>query len=83
MNMNADTARMHRLTLRFAGASLETAVAEEQARKTLKPFRAALLQHGFALTARGAVEVERKGAMHAFLPMAAACGTPPVQGVQD
>lgn len=43
MNMNADTARMHRLTLRFADADLEAAFAEEQARKALKPFRAAMI----------------------------------------
>lgn len=43
MNMNADTARMHRLTLRFADAGLEATFAEEQARKALKPFRAAMI----------------------------------------
>lgn len=32
--MNADTARMHRLTRRFADANLEAVFAEEQARKT-------------------------------------------------
>ena len=31
--MNTDTARMHRLTLRFADAGLEAVFAEEQARK--------------------------------------------------
>jgi class 3 adenylate cyclase len=40
--MNADTARMHRLTLRFADAGLETAFAEEQARKAVRPIRIAL-----------------------------------------
>jgi hypothetical protein len=37
--MNADTARMHRLTLRFTDAGLEKAFAEEQARKSLRPIR--------------------------------------------
>jgi hypothetical protein len=41
--MNPDTARMHRLTLRFTDAGLEAAFAEEQARKALKPFRVGLL----------------------------------------
>jgi len=41
--MTADTARMHRLTLRFADAQLEKDFAEEQARKALKPFRAAMI----------------------------------------
>ncbi len=41
--MNADTARMHRFTLRFNDADLEAAFAEEQARKALKPFRAAMI----------------------------------------
>jgi len=40
--MNADTARMHRLTLRFADAGLEAAFAEEQARKAVRPVRIAL-----------------------------------------
>jgi len=39
--MNADATRMHRLTLRFADAGLETAFAEEQARKALRPVRRA------------------------------------------
>lgn len=39
--MNADTARMHRLTLRFADACLETAFAEEQARKAVRAARSA------------------------------------------
>jgi len=47
--MNADTARMHRLTLRFADAQLEKAFAEEQARKSLRPIRIALVCAG-ALT---------------------------------
>ena len=42
-NMNPDTARMHRLTLRFADAELEKAFAEEQARKSLRPIRIALV----------------------------------------
>lgn len=41
--MNADTARMHRLTLRFADADLEALFTEEQAGKALKPFRAAMI----------------------------------------
>jgi len=41
--MNADTSRMHRLSLRFADVNLEAAFAEEQARKALKPFRAAMI----------------------------------------
>jgi class 3 adenylate cyclase len=40
--MNTDTARMHRLTLRFADAGLEAAFAEEQARKAVRPIRIAL-----------------------------------------
>jgi class 3 adenylate cyclase len=34
---------MHRLTLRFTDADLEAVFAEEQARKALKPFRAAMI----------------------------------------
>jgi len=41
--MNPDTTRMHRLTLRFADASVEKAFAEEQARKSLRPIRIALV----------------------------------------
>lgn len=41
--MKPDTARMNRLTLRFADAELETAFAEEQARKSLRPIRIALV----------------------------------------
>ena len=44
--MNADTARMHRLTLRFTDAQLEQAFAEEQARKSLRPIRIALVCAG-------------------------------------
>ena len=42
-NMNAETARMHRLTLRFADASLEKTFTEEQADKAVKPLRAATI----------------------------------------
>jgi len=41
---------------------------------------AALLQHGFALTARGAVEVEGKGEMHTFLLLPADGSARPVTG---
>lgn len=41
--MNSDTIRMHRLTLRFTNAGLEQAFAEEQARKSLRPIRIALV----------------------------------------
>ena len=41
--MEDDVARMHLLTLRFADAGLEQAFREEQARKSLKPFRAAMI----------------------------------------
>ena len=41
--MNVDGARMHRLTLRFADAELEKDFAEEQARKSLRPIRIALV----------------------------------------
>ncbi len=44
--MNPDTARMHRLTLRFADAGMEAAFAEEQARKSLRPVRIALVFAG-------------------------------------
>lgn len=37
---------MHRLTLRFNGAGLEKAFAEEQARKSLRPIRIALVCAG-------------------------------------
>ena len=40
--MNADTARMHRLTLRFKDAELEQSFAEEQARKAVRPGRIVL-----------------------------------------
>ncbi len=41
--MNSDTARMHRLTLRFADAELEKDFSEEQAQKSLRPIRIALV----------------------------------------
>ncbi|MDP2821348.1 MAG: adenylate/guanylate cyclase domain-containing protein [Sulfuritalea sp.] len=41
--MNSNTTRMDRLTLRFADAELERAFAEEQARKSLRPIRIALV----------------------------------------
>ena len=41
--MKPDTARMNRFTLRFADADLEKAFAEEQARKSLRPIRIALV----------------------------------------
>ncbi len=44
--MNADTARMNRLTLRFADAGLEQAFAEEQAKKSLRPIRIVLVCAG-------------------------------------
>ncbi len=44
--MNADTARMHRLTLRFKDAELEQSFAEEQARKSLRPVRITLASAG-------------------------------------
>ncbi|OGA24348.1 MAG: hypothetical protein A3I01_13465 [Betaproteobacteria bacterium RIFCSPLOWO2_02_FULL_65_24] len=44
--MNADAARMNRLTLHFADAGLEKAFAEEQARKSLRPIRVALVCAG-------------------------------------
>ncbi len=44
--MKADTTRMHRLTLRFADAGLEQVFAEEQARKSLRPIRIALVCAG-------------------------------------
>jgi class 3 adenylate cyclase len=47
--MTADTARMHRLTLRFADAELEKAFAEEQAKKSLRPIRIALICAGALL----------------------------------
>jgi hypothetical protein len=40
--MNADALRMNRFTLRFAGADVESAFAEEQARKAVRPVRIAL-----------------------------------------
>jgi class 3 adenylate cyclase len=45
-NMKPDTARMNRLTLRFADAELEKTFAEEQARKSLRPIRIALVFAG-------------------------------------
>ena len=44
--MNVDTGRMHRFTLRFDDAGLEQAFAEEQARKSLRPIRIALVCAG-------------------------------------
>ena len=41
--MQEQQARMHPLSLRFADAGLEQAFSEEQARKTLKPLRAAMI----------------------------------------
>jgi class 3 adenylate cyclase len=41
--MNADTFRMNRFTLRFADADNETAFADEQARKAVRPVRIALV----------------------------------------
>lgn len=44
--MTAESARMNRLTLRFADAGLEKAFTEEQARKSLRPIRIALVCAG-------------------------------------
>lgn len=44
--MNVYIARMHRLTLRFADPGLEKSFAEEQARKSLRPIRIALVCGG-------------------------------------
>ena len=44
--MNADTFRMNRFTLRFADADSETAFADEQARKAVRPVRIALVVLG-------------------------------------
>ena len=46
LNTNADGAHMNRLTLRFADAGLERAFSEEQARKSLRPIRIALVCAG-------------------------------------
>jgi len=45
-NMNTDAARMNRLTLRFADAGLERTFAKEQAQKSLRPTRIALICAG-------------------------------------
>jgi class 3 adenylate cyclase/energy-converting hydrogenase Eha subunit E len=57
--MNADAARMNRLTLRFADANLEASFAEEQARKSLRPIRIALLFAGafFLISSPGLVKL--------------------------
>ena len=44
--MNADAFRMNRFTLRFAGADIEAAFADEQARKAVRPARIALVVLG-------------------------------------
>ncbi len=44
--MNANAARMNRLTLRFTDAELENIFAEEQAKKSLRPIRIALVCAG-------------------------------------
>jgi len=44
--MNTDSTGMHPLTLRFADAGLEATFAEEQARKSLRPIRIALVGAG-------------------------------------
>ena len=44
--MNADTFRMNRFTLRFADADNETAFADEQARKAVRPVRIAFVVLG-------------------------------------
>ena len=41
--MNSEALRMNRFTLRFAGADIEAAFAEEQARKAVRPVRIALV----------------------------------------
>ena len=41
--MHGDAFRMNRFTLRFAGADVEAAYAEEQARKAHGPFRVAIV----------------------------------------
>ena len=41
--MNPDAFRMNRFTLRFAGADAETAFADEQARKAVRPVRIAIV----------------------------------------
>jgi class 3 adenylate cyclase len=44
--MDADAFRMNRFTLRFAGADMEAAFADEQARKAVRPVRIALVVLG-------------------------------------
>lgn len=44
--MDADAFRMNRFTLRFAGADMEAAFADEQARKAVRPIRIALVVLG-------------------------------------
>ncbi len=47
--MDDELARIHPVTLRFADAGLEQAFREEQARKTLKPLRAAIVASSAAI----------------------------------
>ena len=46
--MNADAARMNRLTLRFTDAGLEKVFAEEQAKKSLRPIQEFVLDNRIA-----------------------------------
>ena len=46
MELHANKSPMHHVTLRFADAALERAFAEDQARKSLRPIRIALVCAG-------------------------------------
>lgn len=52
MELHAHNSQMRRLTLRFADAALEAAFAEDQARKSLRPIRIALVCAGVATVDR-------------------------------
>ena len=68
VNMKPGTARMNRLTLRFADAGLEQAFAEEQARKSLRPIRIALVCAGAGMIAVWPAIIQIAPSIHEYMP---------------
>jgi class 3 adenylate cyclase len=66
--MNAGTPRMNRLTLRFTDAELEKVFAEEQARKSLRPIRIALVCAGAGMIAVWPAIIQIAPSIHEHMP---------------
>jgi class 3 adenylate cyclase len=72
MELHANNSQMHRLTLRFADADLERAFAEEQAGKSLRPIRIALVCAGVAMVGASPAIIQIAPSVQEQLPRIAA-----------